>query len=73
MSAKLASYVKFYQNNKDFIDSLGKCWVLIGLVLYLFLWFFLGVFLFGCFLFCFFEGETGMRMDPSQLAEKYLF
>lgn len=24
MSAKLASYVKFYQNNKDFIDSLGK-------------------------------------------------
>ena len=23
MSAKLASYVKFYQNNKDFIDSLG--------------------------------------------------
>lgn len=32
MSAKLASYVKFYQNNKDFIDSLGKYWVLIGLV-----------------------------------------
>lgn len=26
MSAKLASYVKFYQNNKDFIDSLGKLW-----------------------------------------------
>lgn len=24
VSAKLASYVKFYQNNKDFIDSLGK-------------------------------------------------
>ena len=26
VSAKLASYVKFYQNNKDFIDSLGKFW-----------------------------------------------
>jgi len=24
VSAKLAAYVKFYQNNKDFIDSLGK-------------------------------------------------
>lgn len=24
VSAKLASYMKFYQNNKDFIDSLGK-------------------------------------------------
>lgn len=24
VSAKLVSYVKFYQNNKDFIDSLGK-------------------------------------------------
>ncbi|MEE6499107.1 hypothetical protein FKM82_003322 [Ascaphus truei] len=24
VSAKLSSYVKFYQNNKDFIDSLGK-------------------------------------------------
>lgn len=22
----MASYVKFYQNNKDFIDSLGKFW-----------------------------------------------
>ena len=42
VSAKLASYVKPYQNNKDFIDSLGKCWVLIGLVLYLFLWGFFG-------------------------------
>lgn len=24
VSAKLASYIKFYQNNKDFIDSLGE-------------------------------------------------
>lgn len=24
VSGKLASYMKFYQNNKDFIDSLGK-------------------------------------------------
>lgn len=24
VSAKLVSYIKFYQNNKDFIDSLGK-------------------------------------------------
>ncbi len=24
VSAKLAAYVKFYQSNKDFIDSLGK-------------------------------------------------
>lgn len=24
VSAKLAAYVKFYQSNKDFIDSLGE-------------------------------------------------
>lgn len=24
VSAKLVAYVKFYQSNKDFIDSLGK-------------------------------------------------